>query len=166
MYQYSGLPESVLVAMICRAVRYFLSCDLDLSEGNIFVERLCRPCLPLLSIWKECRVFGIWSCNRIMHDPSYFVVTGQHCFLPVNRGNSIGFTWLFHCMLRLWLSQGAANQEAPCGDFVTHFFCHLCALCQEYREIRERSGSSYSPDLSLVEVTAPQVQTMEPASTA
>ncbi|KAK1404561.1 protein PLANT CADMIUM RESISTANCE 10 [Heracleum sosnowskyi] len=56
-------------------------------------------------------------------------------------------------------------QEAPCGDFVTHFFCHLCALCQEYREIRERTGNNYSPDLTIVEVTAPPVQTMEPAST-
>ncbi|KAJ0977552.1 hypothetical protein J5N97_013026 [Dioscorea zingiberensis] len=28
-------------------------------------------------------------------------------------------------------------QEAPCGDFTTHVCCHLCAICQEYREIRE-----------------------------
>ncbi|KAH0779657.1 hypothetical protein KY290_006084 [Solanum tuberosum] len=52
-------------------------------------------------------------------------------------------------------------QEAPCGDFATHFFCHLCAICQEYREIHERSGDSNSSDLSLVAVTAPQVQKME-----
>lgn len=56
-------------------------------------------------------------------------------------------------------------QEAPCGDFVTHFFCHLCAICQEYREICERSGDSNPPDLNLVAVTAPPAQTMESAST-
>lgn len=53
-------------------------------------------------------------------------------------------------------------QEAPCGDLVTHCFCHLCAICQEYREIRDRSDSNAS-DLNLAVVTAPSVQTMESA---
>lgn len=52
-------------------------------------------------------------------------------------------------------------QEAPCGDFVTHFFCHFCAICQEYREIRERAGGSGSHDLNLAVVTPPTTQTME-----
>lgn len=51
--------------------------------------------------------------------------------------------------------------EEPCGDFVTHFFCHFCAICQEYREIHERSGGANSANLNLVAVTAPPVQTME-----
>lgn len=55
-------------------------------------------------------------------------------------------------------------QEAPCGDFVTHLFCHLCAMCQEYREIRERSAGSNSPGLNLVEVTPPPPQSMEPVA--
>ncbi|EXC30810.1 hypothetical protein L484_027989 [Morus notabilis] len=62
----------------------------------------------------------------------------------------------------LAMSYCCVVQEAPCGDFVTHLFCHLCANCQEYREIRERSGSS--PDLNLAIVTAPPVQKMESAS--
>jgi len=48
--------------------------------------------------------------------------------------------------------------EAPCGDLTTHLFCHLCAICQEYREIRERTASSSS---SAPNVTPPPVQTME-----
>ncbi|RAL48587.1 hypothetical protein DM860_000907 [Cuscuta australis] len=52
-------------------------------------------------------------------------------------------------------------QEAPCGDFTTHFFCHYCAMCQEYREIRERRGELESPNPNRIEVIAPQVQTME-----
>jgi len=48
--------------------------------------------------------------------------------------------------------------EAPCGDLTTHLFCHLCAICQEYREIRERTGSSSS---SAPNVTPPPVQTMD-----
>ncbi|KAL6184512.1 hypothetical protein ACLB2K_045913 [Fragaria x ananassa] len=53
--------------------------------------------------------------------------------------------------------------EAPCEDFITHFFCHLCAICQEYREIREKSAESGPGDLNVAIVTAPAVQTMEPA---
>ncbi|KAF5750679.1 protein PLANT CADMIUM RESISTANCE 10 [Tripterygium wilfordii] len=52
-------------------------------------------------------------------------------------------------------------EEEPCGDLVTHFCCHLCAICQEYREIRERSGDSNHPDLKLPVVAAPPVQIME-----
>ena len=52
-------------------------------------------------------------------------------------------------------------KEAPCGDFVTHFFCHLCAICQEYREIRERSGDNAATDMKLAVVTAPPIQTMQ-----
>lgn len=55
-------------------------------------------------------------------------------------------------------------QEAPCGDLVTHVFCHLCAICQEHREIRERSGNSNPSNLKLSVVTPPPVQTMEPVA--
>ncbi|PWZ09728.1 Cell number regulator 5 [Zea mays] len=48
--------------------------------------------------------------------------------------------------------------EAPCGDLTTHLFCHLCAICQEYREIRERTGNGSSP---APNVTPPPVQTMD-----
>ncbi|WVZ71662.1 hypothetical protein U9M48_020226, partial [Paspalum notatum var. saurae] len=48
--------------------------------------------------------------------------------------------------------------EAPCGDLTTHLFCHLCAICQEYREIRERTGSNST---SAPSVTPPPVQTMD-----
>ncbi|KAI3446608.1 hypothetical protein Pfo_003273 [Paulownia fortunei] len=47
--------------------------------------------------------------------------------------------------------------------FFTHF-CHLCAICQEYREIGERCGDSNTHSLYLAEVTAPPMQTMESTS--
>ncbi|XP_052173768.1 protein PLANT CADMIUM RESISTANCE 10 [Diospyros lotus] len=74
------------------------------------------------------------------------------------------FVACYACSYRKALRSKYNLEEAPCGDFVTHFFCHLCAVCQEHREIRERSGGSSPPDLSLAEVTAPPVQTMESAS--
>ncbi|KAB5551616.1 hypothetical protein DKX38_008927 [Salix brachista] len=74
------------------------------------------------------------------------------------------FVACYACGYRRALREKYNLQEAPCGDLVTHFFCHLCANCQEYREIRERSGESNSPDLKLAVVTAPPVQTMEPGN--
>lgn len=73
------------------------------------------------------------------------------------------FVACYACGYRKTLRSKYNLQEAPCGDFVTHFFCHLCAICQEYREIRERSGASNSPNLNVAEVTAPPRQTMESA---
>ncbi|KAJ8759809.1 hypothetical protein K2173_009910 [Erythroxylum novogranatense] len=71
------------------------------------------------------------------------------------------FVACYACNYRKALREKYNLQEAPCGDLVTHFFCHLCANCQEYREIRERSGDPNHSALTLVEVTAPTVQTME-----
>ncbi|XVF00410.1 hypothetical protein REPUB_Repub03eG0283400 [Reevesia pubescens] len=74
------------------------------------------------------------------------------------------FVSCYACGYRRALRSTYNLQEAPCGDFVTHFFCHLCAICQEYREIRDRAGDSKPPDLMLAVVTAPAVQTMESSS--
>ncbi|WMV52547.1 hypothetical protein MTR67_045932 [Solanum verrucosum] len=91
---------------------------------------------------------GICAC---FDDPQSCILLGlPGCFVAC-----------YACGYRKTLRSKYNLQEAPCGDFATHFFCHLCAICQEYREIRERSGDSNSSDLSLVAVTAPQVQKME-----
>ncbi|PWA42208.1 hypothetical protein CTI12_AA546960 [Artemisia annua] len=44
-------------------------------------------------------------------------------------------------------------------DFMTHLCCHLCAVYQEYREIRETSVD-INPNANIVEVTPP-VQSMD-----
>ncbi|KAJ3686863.1 hypothetical protein LUZ61_016027 [Rhynchospora tenuis] len=46
--------------------------------------------------------------------------------------------------------------EQPCNDYCTHLCCHMCALCQENREIRHRSAQSDSLNFS-----PPEVQTMQ-----
>ncbi|KAJ4837364.1 Protein PLANT CADMIUM RESISTANCE 10 [Turnera subulata] len=74
------------------------------------------------------------------------------------------FVACYACGYRRALREKYNLQEAPCGDFATHFFCHLCANCQEYREIRERSGDN-PPDLRMAVVTAPPIQTMEAGTT-
>ncbi|XP_071724645.1 protein PLANT CADMIUM RESISTANCE 10 [Rutidosis leptorrhynchoides] len=70
------------------------------------------------------------------------------------------FVACYACGYRKALREKYNLPEAPCGDFVTHFCCHLCATCQEYREIRERSDA-FSPNLDLAVVSAPPIQTME-----
>ncbi|KAL6555271.1 Protein PLANT CADMIUM RESISTANCE 10 [Orobanche gracilis] len=75
------------------------------------------------------------------------------------------FVACYACGYRGTLRSNYNLEEAPCGDFVTHFFCHLCALYQEYREICERSRDSNSPTglMNSSEVRPPAVQTMEVA---
>ncbi|XP_078148905.1 cell number regulator 5-like [Carex rostrata] len=48
--------------------------------------------------------------------------------------------------------------ELPCNDCCTHLCCHMCALCQESREIHHRSAGSGS---SIAAVSPPEVQTMQ-----
>ena len=36
----------------------------------------------------------------------------------------------------------AAPQAEPCDDLIVHFFCPLCAVCQEYRELKATHGRS------------------------
>ncbi|XP_048333967.1 protein PLANT CADMIUM RESISTANCE 10 isoform X2 [Ziziphus jujuba] len=85
---------------------------------------------------------------------------------PLTEGIFLGlpgcFVSCYACGYRRALRSKYNLPEAPCGDFATHFFCHLCAICQEYREIRERSGDSNASDLDFAAVVAaPQIQTME-----
>ncbi|XP_021893402.1 protein PLANT CADMIUM RESISTANCE 10 [Carica papaya] len=74
------------------------------------------------------------------------------------------FVSCYACGYRRSLRAKYNLQEAPCGDFVTHFFCHLCAICQEYREIRERASDSNSSNTNLAMVTAPPIQMMDCSS--
>ncbi|XP_028802070.1 protein PLANT CADMIUM RESISTANCE 10 [Neltuma alba] len=69
----------------------------------------------------------------------------------------------YACGYRRTLRSKYNLPEAPCGDFVTHFFCHMCAVCQEYREICEKSGDSEAMKLTVV--TAPPIQAMQSDST-
>lgn len=74
------------------------------------------------------------------------------------------FIACYACNYRRALRLKYKLPEAPCGDFTTHFFCHLCAVCQEYREICERTGDPKFSDPNLSIATAPQMQKMEPSS--
>uniref|UniRef100_A0A1J3GCJ0 Protein PLANT CADMIUM RESISTANCE 10 n=1 Tax=Noccaea caerulescens TaxID=107243 RepID=A0A1J3GCJ0_NOCCA len=106
---------------------------------------------------------GTFAGPCVTHCISWALVNTLCCF--ATNGVLLGlpgcFVSCYACGYRRSLRAKYNLQEAPCGDFVTHFFCHLCAICQEYREIRERSSGSNPPDLKMAITNAPLAQTME-----
>lgn len=118
-----------------------------------------------------CYLFGknaeFLGSNTFMGScTTHFIICGlinSFCCL-LSGGVLLGFPGCFAacyaCGYRKALRTKYNLQEAPCGDFMTHLCCHLCAVCQEYREIRERSVH-INPNANMVEVTAPPVQTMD-----
>eukprot|EP00257_Ricinus_communis_P026516 XP_025013930.1 cell number regulator 2 isoform X2 [Ricinus communis] len=53
----------------------------------------------------------------------------------------LGFTGLpclYSCFYRPRLRGQYDLEEAPCADCLVHFLCQPCALCQEYRELKNR----------------------------
>ncbi|KAG7942071.1 hypothetical protein I3843_16G080800, partial [Carya illinoinensis] len=51
---------------------------------------------------------------------------------------SIGCACLYTCTYRTKLRGVYSLQEDPCADCCVHFWCTHCALCQEYRELKNR----------------------------
>ncbi|CAL4968604.1 unnamed protein product [Urochloa decumbens] len=49
-----------------------------------------------------------------------------------------GFGCIYSCFYRTKLRAQYGLQESPCPDCCVHFCCEFCALCQEYRELKNR----------------------------
>ncbi|KAK7319857.1 hypothetical protein RJT34_04585 [Clitoria ternatea] len=103
-----------------------------------------------------------WSTGlcRCLEDPGNCLVT---CFCPcvtfgliaeiVDKGTTTctcdgaiygtmlaltGLSCLYSCSYRSKLRAQYDLPEAPCMDCLVHFCCETCALCQEYRELKNR----------------------------
>ncbi|XP_047973647.1 protein PLANT CADMIUM RESISTANCE 2-like [Salvia hispanica] len=50
----------------------------------------------------------------------------------------IGCSCLYSCFYRSKMRQQYSLQESSCCDCCVHFFCEPCALCQEYRELKNQ----------------------------
>ncbi|XP_056692342.1 protein PLANT CADMIUM RESISTANCE 10 isoform X1 [Spinacia oleracea] len=135
-------------------------------------ETLVGPCMAHCMLWAlasslsclYCVLLGLpgcllscYACNyrRILRTkynlPLYLPILLHHSQEFQRRRVEFASTDIY----------GFFHKEAPCGDFATHLCCHLCALCQEYREICERSGDPNYSDPKLPVITAPPVQKME-----
>lgn len=49
-----------------------------------------------------------------------------------------GIPCIYSCTFRAKLRNKYGLPDAPAPDWITHCFCEYCALCQEYRELKNR----------------------------
>ncbi|KAK3043070.1 hypothetical protein RJ639_001185 [Escallonia herrerae] len=49
-----------------------------------------------------------------------------------------GCACFYSCFYRAKMRQQYSLHEVPCGDCLVHCCCETCALCQEYRELKNR----------------------------
>ncbi|CAF2054518.1 BnaCnng16510D [Brassica napus] len=50
----------------------------------------------------------------------------------------LGIPCVYSCTFRTKLRSKYGLPDAPAPDWITHCFCEYCALCQEYRELKNR----------------------------
>ncbi|KAJ4710551.1 protein PLANT CADMIUM RESISTANCE 2-like [Melia azedarach] len=110
---------------------------------------------------KQLPAEGQWSTGfyDCCEDPSNCFIT---CFCPcitfgrisevIDGGNlsckiqgmvyyamsRIGCAWLYGGIYRTKLRRHYSLPEAPCSDYLVHGCCCVCALTQEYRELKNR----------------------------
>ncbi|KAI3732962.1 hypothetical protein L1987_64175 [Smallanthus sonchifolius] len=127
---------------------------------SCFIGSLC----PCFLFGKNAEFLG--SSSFMGSCTTHFIIFSlvNSCCCLLTGGLLLGFPGCFAacyaCGYRKALRTKYNLQEAPCGDFITHLCCHMCAVCQEYREIRERSVD-INPNANMVEITAPEVQSMD-----
>lgn len=71
-----------------------------------------------------------------------------------------GFACLYSCCYRSRLRAQYDLEESPCADCLVHCCCEACALCQEYRELKNRGfdmGIGMVPSIFLVFVSFPDI---------
>jgi Cys-rich protein (TIGR01571 family) len=74
---------------------------------------LCELCMEMLT---ACAVSGVVYC-LMMH---------------------VACTPCYSCSYQKKLCAKFNLEEDPCGDCIVHCFCEHCALCQEYRELKNK----------------------------
>ncbi|PON69106.1 PLAC8 motif-containing protein [Parasponia andersonii] len=134
------------------------------SPGVIQNPSLAQPAYhapPYIARVQVPGAAGKWSTGlcHCCDDPANCMVT---CFCPcitfgqiaeiVDKGSSTcgssgtvyglialtGLACLYSCSYRSKLRGQYNLEEAPCVDCLVHFCCEACALCQEYRELKNR----------------------------
>lgn len=149
-----------------------------IETGHLFTQQppyrwssgICACCDDMnsccLGLWCPCVLFGRnvellegrqWTGPCLMHILLWGIATGIGCSLT--HGTMLGLLGscvpCYACGYRKMLRAKYDLEDAPCGDFLTHLCCHQCALCQEYREICDKSTRN------AFSVIAPSQQTME-----
>ncbi|OMP00117.1 hypothetical protein CCACVL1_03463 [Corchorus capsularis] len=92
------------------------------------------PMNALVTAFFPCLTFG--QIAEIVDDGH--TTCGTSGMLYGGIAFCIGLPCLLSCGYRTKLRNKFGLPEAPAPDWVTHFLCEWCALCQEYRELQHR----------------------------
>uniref|UniRef100_A0A0C9QR12 TSA: Wollemia nobilis Ref_Wollemi_Transcript_13379_1113 transcribed RNA sequence n=1 Tax=Wollemia nobilis TaxID=56998 RepID=A0A0C9QR12_9CONI len=92
------------------------------------------PCNCCLTCWCPCITFGQLAEIVDEGSPSCavsgLVYGALLCFT--------GCACCYSCLYRTKMRSKFNLAENPCGDCLLHCFCESCAMCQEYRELKNR----------------------------
>nr|UYD62623.1 plant cadmium resistance 3 [Sedum plumbizincicola] len=97
----------------------------DCSED---VPNCCITC------WCPCITFG--QISEIVDQGSSSCATNGALYGLLTYLTGCGC--LFSCYYRSKMRRQYHLQDNSCGDFCLHCWCESCALCQEYRELKNR----------------------------
>ncbi|CAI7923884.1 unnamed protein product, partial [Closterium sp. NIES-54] len=86
------------------------------------------------ALWCPCIIVG--RNAEIVTDG--FTDSGTACCLWYLIEILVGMGCFYSCGFRSKLRQKYMLPAKPCGDCCVHTFCLLCAICQEYRELKNR----------------------------
>ncbi|THF96154.1 hypothetical protein TEA_001544 [Camellia sinensis var. sinensis] len=88
-----------------------------------------------LTIWCPCVTFG--RIAEIVDEGGTTCCEGTTWYLLL-YGCAHICAPLYSCGYRSKLRNRYSLESTPCNDFLVHFCCEKCALCQEYRELQNR----------------------------
>ncbi|KAH9571094.1 hypothetical protein CY35_02G074600 [Sphagnum magellanicum] len=120
----------------------------------------CFDNMPVccLGCWCPCVLFGRnvemlegrpWLRPSMEHVLLWGIPFAVCCALSNTAiGLLVACVPCYACRFRRALRSKYNLEDAPCGDLITHLCCHMCANCQEHREMCERTTMAI--DLSLV----------------
>lgn len=86
-----------------------------------------------LTCWCPCITFG-QIAEVIDNGSTSCCVSGGVFYLLMH----VAYSACYSCFYRKKLRVKFNLEEDPCGDCLVHSFCGHCALCQEYRELKNR----------------------------
>ncbi|KAJ4714898.1 Plant cadmium resistance 2 [Melia azedarach] len=98
----------------------FHCCD---DPANCLITGIC-PCVTFGQI---AEIVNKGSISCAASGAVYGLLLGFSCL-----------SCLYACVYRSRLRAQYDLEEAPCADCLVHFCCETCALCQEYRELKNR----------------------------
>ncbi|CAN8321014.1 unnamed protein product [Cochlearia groenlandica] len=119
----------------------------------MYTPQMARPVIDVNQQWTS----GLFDCmndgeNAIITLIFPFVTFGQIAEVTDEGATScgtggmlyglicgcLGIPCIYSCTYRAKIRNKFGLSDAPAPDWITHCFCEYCALCQEYRELKNR----------------------------